>query len=290
MTTTHSALQRRIVNIQSLALPVLEGGPQHHDEAIVFVHGNPGSGQDWAHLASEAASFARVLAPDMPGFGQASKPANFNYTVEGYASCLGALMHACGIQRVHLVMHDFGGPWGLAWAAMNPERVLSVTLINTGVLRGYQWHYMARIWRTPLLGELSMALMTRASFGLAMKHGNPRGLPTEFVDRMYGDLDAGTKRAVLKLYRATQPAGPQSEMLHETLRHSNRPALVVWGACDPYIPLRFAHLQQETFPLAQVEVLKQSGHFPFADDPQGVAAAVIPFLRRQYRAEMLRVC
>lgn len=281
MTTTPSPLRRRIVNIEGLAIPVLEGGPAPSDEAVVFVHGNPGSGNDWELLAGETAAFSRVLAPDMPGFGQASKPPQFNYTVEGYAACLDALLSACGIRRAHLVLHDFGGPWGLAWAAMNPERFLSVVLINTGVLRGYKWHYMARIWRTPVIGELSMATMTRGAFHFAMKHGNRGRLPREFVDRMFDDLDAGTKRAILKLYRATEPSGPQGEMIHEALKPLNRPALVVWGANDPYIPKRFGEQQRDTFPNARIELLPNSGHFPYADDPQAVSALVVPFLRQQ---------
>jgi hypothetical protein len=43
-------------------------------------------------------------------------------------------------------MHDFGGPWGLGWAASNPKGVASITCINTGALPGYRWHYLARIW------------------------------------------------------------------------------------------------------------------------------------------------
>jgi len=57
---------------------------------------------------------------------------------------------------VHLLVHDFGGPIALTWAAGHPYRVASVTLINTGVLIGYRWHRLAKPWRTPVLGELVM--------------------------------------------------------------------------------------------------------------------------------------
>ena len=60
--------------------------------AVVFMHGNPGSGADWNSIAPRVAEFSRVLAPDMPGFGRSEKPADFNYTVEGYASHLDALI------------------------------------------------------------------------------------------------------------------------------------------------------------------------------------------------------
>lgn len=56
-----------------------------------------------------------------------------------------------------IVAHDFGGPWALAWAARNPDVLASATLINTGVLIGYRWHRYARVWRTPVLGEVFRA-------------------------------------------------------------------------------------------------------------------------------------
>jgi pimeloyl-ACP methyl ester carboxylesterase len=72
-------------------------------------------------------------------------------------------------------------------------------------------------------------------------------------------------------------------MLEKMLQPIKPPTLVIWGAADPYLPVRYAHQQQESFPGAEVVVLPESGHFPFADDPQGVAQAqaLLPFLREQ---------
>jgi pimeloyl-ACP methyl ester carboxylesterase len=271
-------VERRL-DIDGIIAPCLDAGSG--DEAAVFVHGNPGSGEDWRALVAGAGRFVRAVAPHMPGFGRASKPADFDYTVDGYARHLGRLLAALGIRRVHLVLHDFGGPWGLAWAAANPSRVASVTLINIGVLRGYRWHLLARLWRTPLLGELGMALTTRAGFRALLRIGNPRGLPRDFVDRMHDDFDAGTRRAILRLYRATGDVDGLSDRLHSALRPLDLPALVVWGERDPYLPARYADAQRETFPRAGVVRLPDSGHFPYADNPAAVADAVLPFLRKQ---------
>ncbi|MBI4697307.1 MAG: alpha/beta hydrolase [Gammaproteobacteria bacterium] len=262
-----------------LAGPLCEAGGAGA-EAVVFVHGNPGCGAEWAPLVGAAGDFVRAVAPDMPGFGHADKPAGFDYTVAGYARHLDTLLATLGIARAHLVLHDFGGPWGLAWAAAHPERVASVTLINTGILAGYRWHYLARIWRTPLLGELFQATATLPAFRLLLRHGNPRGLPPGFVERMFETYDAGTRRAVLRLYRATGDVDALANAAQAALRPHDLPALVVWGARDPYLPVRHAGLQRETFPRAEVVLLEDSGHWPFADHPEAVAAAVLPFLRR----------
>ncbi len=277
-----SVVNTRTIKAAGLHSPCLDTGGAA-SEAVVFVHGNPGSSEDWRALVTKVGTFARAVAADMPGFGQADKPRDFNYTVQGYAEHLAALLKELKITRVHLVLHDFGGPWGLAWAAQNPSQVASVTLFNIGILPGYTWHYLARIWRTPLLGELFQLTASRAGFHLLMKHGNPRGLPREFVDRMFDNYDAGTKRAILKLYRATNPTDVAafSAQVTAALKPCDLPALVIWGERDPYLPSRYAEVQREVFPRAKVVKLADSGHFAFADNPTAVAAEVIPFLREQ---------
>ena len=277
-----TALRERTIPIAGVRSVVREGGPDG-DEAVVFVHGNPGSSRDWEFLGAQVADFARVVAPDMPGYGHADKPADFPYTVDGYARHLAGLLDALGVRRAHLVLHDFGGPWGLMWAALNPERYASTVLINCGVLPGYKWHRFARIWRTPVLGELAQLLSNRAAFHKALNEGQPRRLPKEFLDRMYDDYDAGTKRAVLRLYRATDP-DRNAARFQAALRPLDRPTLVIWGARDPYIDVAYAERQRETFPSATVNVLEQSGHWPFADDPERVSALLVPFLRARTRS------
>lgn len=276
------SLQESSLTACGIRSRVFQGGANlKSTEAVVFVHGNPGSAEDWRALMQATAPLGRVIALDMPGFGKADKPADYPYSVEGGTAFLTEALKQLGVLRAHLVLHDFGGPWGLLWAAMNPLAFASLTLINTGVLKGYRWHLMARIWRTPWLGELQQMLTTRRGFKWAMSIGCPRGMPPDFVDRMYDDLDKGTKRAILKLYRATGDLNARSQMLGKMLAPLNTPTLVVWGAADPYLPVHLAEQQKETFASAQVVLLPQSGHFPFADDPQGVADAVVPFLARQ---------
>lgn len=267
------------VEVDGVRAPVVQAGPEAATEAVVFVHGNPGSGRDWQDLLARSGKFTRSIALDMPGFGKADKPRRFDYTVEGYAAFLGAALAQLGVERAHLVLHDFGGAWGLGWAAATPERVGSITLVDTGVLIGYRWHLLARIWRTRVVGELFHVATTRGGFRQTILRANPPGLPREFVDSMYDDYDRGTRRALLRLYRAT-PA----ERLHDLdavrpLR--DKPVLVVWGAGDPYIGAEYAERQREAFPQARVAVLEGSGHWPQADSPDGVAQHVVPFLREQ---------
>ena len=154
---------------------------------------------------------------------------------------------------------------------------------------GYRWHALARAWRTPLLGELLMAATTRAGFRLALRRGNPRGLPRAFVDRMYDDFDRHTRRAVLRLYRSLPDVAAAGETLAAALRPLDRPALVLWGRHDPYLPATLAPRQRDAFPHAEVHVLERSGHWPFVDDPATVTAALTGFLARHAGAPPRRV-
>ena len=277
----HAMITDAALTVAGLRSPALVGGDPASPEAVVFVHGNPGSSADWRDLAAQVAPFTRVLAADMPGFGRADKPADFDYTVAGYARHLDLLIAAQGIRRVHLVLHDFGGPWGLAWAADHLDAVASVTLVNIGIQPGYRWHFMARLWRLPGVGELVMATTTRAAMRLTMRRGNPRGLPAAYFDEMFANFDAATRRAVLKLYRQTNDPGAAAERVAGALASRRLPATVVWGARDPYIPVKYAEMQRRWFDVDRVAILDDSGHWPMIDNPAAVAEAVVPFLRRQ---------
>jgi pimeloyl-ACP methyl ester carboxylesterase len=93
--------------------------------------------------------------------------------------------------------------------------------------------------------------------------------------------DPGTRRAVLQFYRATPDLGAVTVRDAAALREVNPPTLVIWGGGDPYVPVRFAQVQRQYFPRAEIAVLPASGHWPFVDDPDGVANALVPFLRVQ---------
>ena len=261
---------------------LLQAGPAEASEAVVFVHGNPGSADDWEGLIGAAAGTGRrALSVDLPDFGETVAADGFEHSVLGYATFLGEALKELGVERAHLVVHDFGGPIGLVWAAMNVEALASITLIDTGVLPGYRWHRLARIWRTPVLGELFQAIATRGAFRFLLNRNEPRGLPREFVEAMYDHYDRRTRRAVLALYRDTDDPGSAAPELTKLLAPRDIPALVIWGEHDAYLPSSYAVRQREAFPSADVHVLPASGHWPFADAPDTVERLLAEFLTDQ---------
>ncbi len=276
-----STVRERPFEAGGIRTVLAESGPPDAAEAVVFVHGNPGAGLDWHDLMGRTGDFARSVAFDMPGFGRADKPRDLALPVEGPARFLDAALAELGVERAHLVLHDFGGPWGLAWAATHQDAFASVVLMDTGILVGFEVHSTGRMWARPVLGELVMALTTRRAFRKALAQEDGRPLPPAFVDRMYDHYDRATRRLVLRLYR-NRTDDELLTSVAQLFRPLDRPALVLWGGRDRFVPLHHAEQQRElAFPSAEVVVLQESGHWPFADDPEGVADAVIPFLRAQ---------
>jgi len=184
------------------------------------------------------------------------------------------VLNAIGLtEPVNLVVHDFGGPFGLAWAVRHPERVRRLAVINSVFHADYRGHLWAWVWRTPLLGELSLALLTRRAFARALRRGSP-GLPREHIDRAYALVSPRMKRTVLRLYRAVAPgdlAGWEDELRQLTGRV---PTLVLWGDRGPYLPRGYA----ERFGAVEVRHFPERGHWLPAEAPAEVAEALRRFL------------
>src|SRR5436189_6482619 len=93
-----AAVRERPLSVDGIGSRVLETGPERTAEAVVFVHGNPNSADEWRGLMERTGEFARSVAPDMPGFGRADRPGGeFKIPVEGPATLLGGALDQVGV-------------------------------------------------------------------------------------------------------------------------------------------------------------------------------------------------
>ncbi|MEX2195285.1 MAG: alpha/beta hydrolase [Thermoleophilaceae bacterium] len=241
---------------------------------VLYVHGVPTSGDEWLPFLERTGG----VAPDLPGFGRSAKPHAFRYSIDGYREFLRAFVYARGLERFSLVVHDWGAV-GLALAQAVPERVERLVVMNAvPFLPGYRWHRIARVWRTPVAGELAMGSTLKRSFRLISRESNvtPGPMPPEFIDMVWRHWDQGTMRAILKLYRSGPPAVLAAA--GERLGELRCPALVLWGEQDPYIGAEFAQRYADALGGdARVEVLTDAGHWPWIDRPD-VVDTVAAFL------------
>ena len=239
----------------------------HEDEArtpILYVHGVPNHGAMWEPLLERTGG----IAPDLPGFGQSGKPANFDYSIGGYGDFLEAFVDQLGLERYSIVVHDWGGV-GLELAQRRPEAVERLVVIDSvPFLPGYRWHWLARAWRTPVVGELLMGSTTRWAMRRtlrATKAVRPEHLDA-FLDEVYPYFDHGTQRAILKLYRSAPP--DVLERAGARLGEVKAPALVVWGDEDVYLPTEFAHRYAEALGgETRVEIVREAVHWIWLDQP-----------------------
>jgi pimeloyl-ACP methyl ester carboxylesterase len=226
------------------------------DAPILYLHGVPTASFDWIPFLERLGG----IAPDLPGFGRSAKPAEFDYSIAGYDRFLEAFVERRGIERLSLVMHDWGSV-GLAFAQRFPERIERLVVFTTvPFLPGYRWHRTARGWRTPLLGELMMGFTTRRAFR--------RELPGELADRAWECFDQGTQRAILKLYRASPPE--VLERAGARLGELRCPALVIWPTADPYIAAEFGQRTADALGGAPELELVDAGHWTWHERPEFV--------------------
>ena len=235
----------------------------------VFLHGNPTNSDDW--LPFVEAHRGPAIAFDLPGFGRSARPdpERFDYSMWAYADFVGRALDVLGVDRYALVIHDWGAV-GLLAALRAPERVERLVAFNHvpfGV--GYRWHWIARwFWRRRGAGELFNALTTRAAAALVLRQARPgwRPMPPEFLDSFWPHWDAGTKRAVLRLYRSADPEPLAAA--GEGLERLTCPALLLWAQRDPYIPPVYGRRLAARLPNARLEEVVDAGHWAWIDRPE----------------------
>ncbi len=239
----------------------------------LFLHGNPDSSDVWHGVIAAMQGSVRCIAPDLPGFGRSEPLPAFDASADGLARWVDAFVAALGItEPLNLVVHDFGGPFGLAWAVRHPHKVHRIGVLNTVFHGDFRWHFWARVWRTPVLGELSMLLMNRLALRREMRRGSP-SLTNAQIDETYALMSPTMKRTVLRLYRATTPAtmgNAEEQLLALTARV---PAVVLWGDRDPYISRRYA----ERFGARAVRHFGHLGHWTQLEAPHDVARELLAF-------------
>jgi pimeloyl-ACP methyl ester carboxylesterase len=272
----HESIRARELVAMGIRTRVFEAGPSG-EEAVVFIHGAPGSADDWGYFLPRVGEFARAVAFDLVGFGRAEKPSYLGYSGPVWATFVQHALNELGIRRVHLVANDLGGEAATYWAAAHPDAFASAALLNTGTLIRYRWHAIAQLSRLPLIGGLSV-LLGGALMRPALSLYEPR-LPRVVLDRWRREYDWRSRRAIRRFYRSG-PARTTS-LVVDSIRRLDRPALVIWGARNRFVPPSHAEDQRRSFPRAEIVVLPDEGHYAHVRTPEVIGERLLPFLRAQ---------
>ena len=242
---------------------------------VLCMHGVPASSFLYRKVLPElTARGLRGVAFDLPGLGFADRPEDRDYSWSGLARFCTAAVEAIGLDEVHLVVHDIGGPVGIRMAADLGERVRSLTILNTPLdVANFRQPPIMRPFSTPL-GRLYLAAQGDLAFtasmylqGVADRSAVTRSEVLAYRRQLLAD-DGG--RAFLQIMRGFETTPALSDLIRRTVRAI--PARqVVWGRRDPALTLaRWGEVARE---IADVETIHTVDGKHFLQEDQAPALA-----------------
>jgi len=260
---------------EAAGLAYRAAGPDNGAPAVLL-HGYPESSYMWRDLLPALGDAGRrALAPDFAGFGD-SRP-DPPGTWERHVEEVERFRTELGLERVLLVVHDWGGLIGLRWACEHQDAVEALVISSTGFFPDGKWHGLAEGMRTPGTGEELMDGMTRDGFAAVMREA-AAGISDDAIDeywKAFGDDER--RRGQLELYRSGDfdKIAPYKGKLAEL----GVPALVLWGEGDNFAPVAGAHRFYKLLTDSEPVVL-DAGHFVFEEAPEESTRAVVRFAER----------
>lgn len=242
---------------------------------VLCLHGFPESSYMWRHvLPALGEAGRRAIALDLPAFGDSEpKPPG---TWEQLTEAVEEFRTELGLDRVSLVMHDWGGLIGLRWACDHPGAVDALVISSTGFFPDGRWHGMAKALREEGQGEQVLEALERDAFAAMLKSFSP-GFDDDAVTEYWKPLEsAAGRQAILTFYRTCEFS--KLGAYDGKLEALGLPALILWGEKDDFAPIGGAHRFDKRLPNSELVVIEGAGHFVYDDEPQRTAGAVVEFL------------
>jgi pimeloyl-ACP methyl ester carboxylesterase len=278
---TQTELRTAVLHGRHVSYAAAGAGP-----VLLLIHGMGGGYENWREVIEPLARRYTVIAPDLPGHG-ASGPTSGDYSVGALAVGLRDLLLALGHDRATLVGHSLGGGIAMQLAYQFPELAERLVLVSSGGL-GPEVSLVLRAVALPG-SELCIAMTARTAGwlgpavgrGLAAVRFRPSPATAE-VARGYVSLSDSVRRsAFLSTLRSVINVGGQridaSDRLYLT---AGIPALIVWGARDPVIPVSHGERAHAAIVGSRLEVFDGVGHIPQLEAPERFVAVLERFLKQ----------
>lgn len=249
---------------------------------LLMVHGTPTWSFLYRRLIAELSQDHRVIALDHLGFGLSDRPARWGYRPEDHARNLEALIEQLGLHDVTLVVHDFGGPIGLAYASRHPDNVRALVLFNT-------WMWSLRGTSTARLGKLMGSAFGRMLYErfnisprllIPMAFGDRRNL-SKPVHRQYVAAFANPAERHAPWVLARELIGSSEwydALWQQRAKLAVKPALLLWGMKDPAFGPDALARWKAALPLARCVEFPDAGHFVQEEAPEAAAREIRSFV------------
>lgn len=264
----------------------LEGLRMHYvDEGegdpILLLHGEP----TWAYLYRKMipslAEGARVIAPDLVGFGRSDKPVNRDwYSYRRHVDSVEQLVTQLGLGSITVVVQDWGGPIGLRVATTNRDRFTHLVILNTGLFRpGPNWPSEGFMkWRN--FAERNPDLPV----GFVMQGATTSSLPDDVIAAYEAPFPTPESKAgaaafpLLVPLREDDPGAAEMAQVGDALAVWDRPVLVAFSDQDPVFPQRAGEKLAAKIPGAIFVPIEGASHFLQEDKGEEIAQTIREWL------------
>jgi pimeloyl-ACP methyl ester carboxylesterase len=264
-----------------------EAGPANAP-VILLLHGFPTAGHMFRDLIPALADRHRVIAPDLPGFGNTVAPsrASFAYSFDKLAEVIEGFVEALHLTRYALYIFDYGAPTGLRLAMKHPERVSAIITQNgNAYIEGLskEWGPWQAYWKdpSPENRERCRASLSDDAIRFQYQHGAPENLvsPDGYgLDMFYMRRpEAADIQLDLILSYATNVALYPAFQAY--FRDRQPPLLAAWGRNDAFFIPPGAEAYRRDLPKAEIHFL-DTGHFALETHHAEIAALMRDFLQR----------
>lgn len=254
------------------------------DEVLLLIHGMAGSAQTWRAVLPQLAKKYRVIAPDLLGHGQSSKPRT-DYSLGAFAVGLRDLLDELGVESATVVGQSLGGGVAMQFLYQHPDYCSRLVLISSGGL-GPDVGLILRLLAAPgaefVMPVIAPSPVLRA--GNAVKSWlssaglrSPRGAEMWSAYSSFGDSE--TRQAFLRTLRSVVDyRGQAVSALNRLNLREGLPILAIWGEDDNIIPVDHAYAALEARPDCRLEILPGVGHFAQVEAPDKVIDLLDEFI------------
>jgi haloalkane dehalogenase len=276
------------LDLDRVGLHYIDEGAGH---PVFLVHGNPTWSYFYRGLIAALKPSFRVIAPDHIGCGRSDKPSlrTYPYTLERRISDLDALINTVApTGPVSLVVHDWGGMIGTAWATRNADRVAKMVVMNTAAFplpTGKKLPWQLWLGRNPVLGPLLIRGLNLFCRGAARSCVVRRPLDPEVRAQFLAPYDSWANRVAVHQFVRTIPlrrGDPGFDIITETAsgltRLADKPMLLAWGLRDFVFDGDFLAEWQRRFPKARTVALADAGHYLLEDAGDELIPVIAQFL------------
>jgi haloalkane dehalogenase len=263
-------------------------------EPLLMVHGNPTWSFYFRTLIKSLSDCRRAIAPDHMGCGLSAKPAavDYAYTLASRIHDLEALIQHLPPfdKKLTLVLHDWGGAIGMAYALKNPHQIGRLIIMNTAAFfPPANKRLPLRLWLVKYLSALAVPavlglnLFTRAALWMASYQGLAPPVKTGLI----APYNCWNNRIATLKFVQDIPASPKdssysiiSQLDQNIHRLAHLPMLILWGAHDFVFDTDYLAEWQRRFPAAEIRLFADAGHYVLEDKPIQCAIIIKDFLKR----------